>query len=279
MIFTVSAAPYLKVHGLSTSSVKQFEQELTDIGIGGISVNCYDPAHNPEKTNSAQIILEHALPAGLRVCAHAPATDISATNPAIRKQAVDSIRRAILHLGSSLPGAVITVHPENYSAKRQLGDDEARMDCCRKSLETLSDTVSDLGARIALENMRWRSDASNRTGMYVDQLSDIISGLDASTVGICFDTGHANISEKDNLVDVFRRNASRIIHMHFQDNVGGEDLHLPPGQGNIDFSQLFHTIKQCGYRGMVELEVPVQEGDNPLSFYKRNYLYFVRVVG
>jgi len=37
--------------------------------------------------------------------------------------------------------------------------------------------------------MRWRNDNPNRTGMYVDELTEIIAGLDEQRVGICFDVG------------------------------------------------------------------------------------------
>jgi sugar phosphate isomerase/epimerase len=253
-------------------------KELVEIGIGGIGVSCGDPEHGYTGTTWAQRVIDYAQQAGLRVCSHAPATDISATDPTTRKKAVATVQRAITNLGSSLPGVVFTVHPEDYAPLRQPGDDQARMESCRRSLEALSSTASSLGAYIALENMRWRPDASNRTGMLVDQLSEIVAGLDTSTVGLCFDTGHVNISEKSNQAGAFERNASRIIHIHWHDNVGNDDLHLVPGKGNIDFKTLFLAVRESQYGGMVELEVSMPEQDDPLSFYKRNFQYFLACV-
>ena len=279
MIFSVSASPYLQVHGFSVDSINNLVRELIDIGIGGIKVNYGDPERGFTSTASAINLIERAQNAGLRICAHAPATDISSTDPAIRKQAISTVRRAMTNLGTSLPGMVFTVHPEDYAPQRQHGDDLTRVDCCQRSLEILTATASDLGARLALENMRWRPDAPNRTGMYVDQLSEIVADLDPLLVGLCFDTGHANISERSDIAGAFERNASRIIHIHWHDNVGSEDLHLAPGQGNIDFKTLFHTVTKAQYDGMVELEVPVPENDDPLSFYQQYYQYFMQVIG
>lgn len=278
MIFAVSATPYLKVHGTSSQSVKKLVEELSNIGIGGVLVSCLDPERYPNQNTSTQCVINYAQQAGLRICAHAPAADISATDPAVRNQAVDSVQRAITNLGSSLSNVVITVHPENYAPFRQPGDDTARMECCHNSLETLAGTTAALGARIALENMRWRLDAPNRTGMIIDQLSEIVAELDATRVGLCFDTGHANISENGSLAGAFERNVSRIIHIHFHDNFGSDDLHLLPGKGNIDFRALFHTVEKSGYNDMVELEVAVPEQVDPLSFYKRNFQYFMHFI-
>jgi len=131
--------------------------------------------------------------------------------------------------------------------------------------------------RLALENMRHRIDNPNRTGMYTDQLTEIISGLDERIVGICFDVGHAHISEGDDLYNAFRRNASRIIHIHLADNHGIDDEHLQPGEGTIDFERFYHEVKTAGFSEMIQLEVKVREGDDPWGFYTRNYRNYLRM--
>ena len=278
MIFAVSAAPYLQVHGTSHSSIKQLVKDLIDIGIGGIKVSCGDPEFGFTGISCSQNVIHIAQLAGLNICAHAPVSDISAVDPTIRMRAVASVNRAITTLGSSLPGVVFTVHPEDFAPLRQHGDDQARIESCRRSLETLAVTASDVGALIALENMRWRPDAPNRTGMTVDQLSTIVEGIDPPVVGLCFDTGHANISENHDLVGAFERNATRIIHIHYHDNVGNDDLHLAPGNGNIDFAAFFKSALKTSYSGMVELEVQVPGGDDPTAFYKRTYQKFLHTL-
>lgn len=274
MIFGVSVAPYLQVHGTSTESATQLVQALADTGIRGIRVSCPDPERDAVQGPSEQNLIRIAQESGLRICAHAPATDISATDPVERDTAVASVRRAITSLASRVSDVVIAVHPESFAPRRRPGDDAERVENCRRSLASLADTASGLGARIALENMRRRPDAPNRTGIVVDQLLEIVAGMDPATVGLCFDTGHANISETQGPTDAFQRAASRVIHIHLDDNLGDEDLHLPPGGGNIDFQALLHTARESGYAGMVELEVPMPVGDDPLAFYTRNHQYF-----
>jgi sugar phosphate isomerase/epimerase len=254
--------------------VERLFRDLAEIGIRGLRIDHQASDQAPSWVNYAKTIAACAHTFGFAISAHAPATDISATDPAARATAVATVQQLIHDLGSHVPGVVVTVHPENYAPQRRPGDDEARMQSCHLSLETLAGTASAVGAHIALENMRRRPDAPNRTGMLVDQLTAIVAGLDPSTVGLCFDTGHANISEQDDLADVFGRNAARILHVHLQDNLGADDLHLRPGQGNIDFSTLLGAMSSSGYDGMVELEVKVPEGEDPYAFCSRNYQYF-----
>ena len=169
------------------------------------------------------------------------------------------------------------VHPETGNPDRQPGDDDARKENCRKSLEKLAIPAAEYGVRIAIENMRWRTDNPNRTGMYTDQLMEIIRGMD-QTIGICFDVGHANISEGSDLEGAFSRNAHRIIHIHLDDNLGVEDDHFQPGEGNIAFESFYNVVKASGYDGMIQLEVKMKEGDKPIEFYLRNYQHFVSII-
>ncbi|MFC1526269.1 sugar phosphate isomerase/epimerase family protein, partial [Candidatus Latescibacterota bacterium] len=231
MILCVSLAPLFRVHGTLAEGMTQHLQELADMDIRGVLIGSQAPDSSLDWVDYVEIVAKCAGELGIRVCAHAPAPDISATDPVTRNEAVASVQRFIGSLGSRIEDLVVAVHPEPYAPIRHAGDDEARRECCRSSLETLASTASAHRVRIALENMRRRPDAPNRTGMHLDELSQIISGTDPSTVGICLDTGHANISEEDGLIAAFERNAGRIIHVHLNDNLGQDDLHLPLGQG------------------------------------------------
>jgi hydroxypyruvate isomerase len=97
-------------------------------------------------------------------------------------------------------------------------------------------------------------------------------------IGICFDVGHANISEGSDLGGAFSRNAHRIIHIHLDDNLGIEDDHFQPGEGNIDLESFYNVVEESGYDGMVQLEVKMKEGDEPMEFYLRNYRHFISMI-
>ncbi len=50
-----------------------------------------------------------------------------------------------------------------------------------------------------------------------------------------------------------------IRHVHLHDNFGGDspkdDLHLPPGSGNVDFDSILKALVTEGYDGTMTLEV------------------------
>lgn len=278
MVFGVAIKPWLKQEGTSPEALARICGDLVDMGIGAIKI--------PEgsRDDSAWVetmrgVVAAATDAGLRISTHAPAHDISCTDPETRAANVAHVRTAVEMFGSIAPEVVIAVHPEDYLPAREPGDEAARLENCRASLMELGEAARPFGARVAVENMRVRPDAQNRTGRFTDQLSEVVADLDPAVVGICFDTGHANISEKMSVAEAFTRNAERIVHIHYDDNVGGDDIHLQPGEGNIDFAAFFRAMRDARYDGIVELEVNVPEGDNPRDFYKRNYAYFQRVAG
>ena len=277
MIFCVSPDPYYSIHGSSSEKMRQLFHELIDIGIGGVNVTYEDPDEYPGWNDYMQSTANHAKEFVFLVSMHAPGGDISSVNRKVRESAVARLGKSIRDVGQFMSDVIVVIHPENANPDRQPGDDHARKENCRKSLEKLANLAMEHNVRIAIENMRWRADNPNRTGMYTDQLMEIIHGMDPM-IGICFDVGHANISEGRDFDGAFSRNAHRIIHIHLDDNLGIEDDHFQPGEGNIDFESFYNVVKESGYDGMIQLEVKMKEKDDPMEFYLRNYQYFISMI-
>lgn len=82
---------------------------------------------------------------------------------------------------------------------------------------------------------------------------------------VCLDTGHANIAGQ-NIPEMIHAFGDKLKTLHLNDNFGNirplrPDLHLFPGYGNICWSQVFRTLKETGFQGLINLE-PV--GNIPL---------------
>lgn len=78
-------------------------------------------------------------------------------------------------------------------------------------------------------------------------------------VGLCLDTGHANIAGQD-VPGMIRACGSRLECLHLNDNYGRsdglyEDLHLLPGEGTLDWPAIFRALREVGYRGSYNLEL------------------------
>ena len=279
MIFCVSPEPYLDLHGYTAQSVETLLATLASLGIGGIDFDYPPPVEEPAWLEKAQLVLSAARRRGMGISVHGPFLDISAADPQARMGSVAAHQRALAQIAQLGRGFTYVLHPEAGNNQRQPGDDQLREAMCHQSLAELVPLARQSGARLALENMRYRADNPNRTGMYTDRLAEILRGLEENIVGICFDVGHGYLSEGDGLCDAFCRHASRIIHVHLADNQGVEDDHLEPGQGRIDWRRFYEGVRSSQYGGMLQLEVNPADGEDPLAFYRRNQQFFARLAG
>jgi sugar phosphate isomerase/epimerase len=134
---------------------------------------------------------------------------------------------------------IIICHP-NSSSQSFTAED---YDVCRarsvESLSTLAGRAAKAGLKMAVENMPARE--LPRPGVRVAELLDMIAPL-GDGVGICLDTGHSNASGLD-APDEARRAGRKLLCVHIQDNDGkGEDQHLIPGEGTIDWDALVAVL-------------------------------------
>ena len=72
------------------------------------------------------------------------------------------------------------------------------------------------------------------------------------------DFGHGNIG-KDNGLVFCREFTEEIAHVHFSDNRGSDDHHMPLGVGSIDWKRAIKTLKSINYEEGITLEVFSQD--------------------
>jgi sugar phosphate isomerase/epimerase len=115
-----------------------------------------------------------------------------------------------------------------------------------EALYTLHKRAEAQGMTLCLEN----------TEENVVQLSDLFKAMPG--LMFCLDVGHANLFFNDP-VDFIESFRDRLAHVHIHDNLGGDseadDLHLPPGEGTIDFPRVLTALKSIGYSGAITLEL------------------------
>ncbi|UCE75270.1 MAG: sugar phosphate isomerase/epimerase [Methanomassiliicoccales archaeon] len=73
--------------------------------------------------------------------------------------------------------------------------------------------------------------------------------IEGTNLKICFDVGHANISED---IGGFLGLKETFANIHLHDNDGKIDRHLVLGQGNIEISAILKQLK--GYEGDLVIE-------------------------
>jgi sugar phosphate isomerase/epimerase len=85
------------------------------------------------------------------------------------------------------------------------------------------------------------------------------------------DLGHGELLCQENRSTGFIKEfPGRIQHIHLHDNRGGnshtDDLHLPPGEGRIDFKSLFEALRGIHYDRTVTLELKPHEIERCLAY-------------
>lgn len=102
------------------------------------------------------------------------------------------------------------------------------------------------GVRVVLENLEEPDP---------ELMIDIVDRVDHEYLGLCLDTGHANIFSCLKLSQWVEQMGQRLMHIHIHDNNGDVDSHLPVGAGNIDFGDLFNAVRRVVPQATVSLEV------------------------
>jgi len=72
-------------------------------------------------------------------------------------------------------------------------------------------------------------------------------------LGICLDTGHANLIEPPD--KYLEKIAPRLTALHVSDNSGDYSSHLPPGEGKIDWKKFASALYASGFKGVFMMEI------------------------
>ena len=109
-----------------------------------------------------------------------------------------------------------------------------------------------MGLRVALENLPSRH--TPRPGSAMVDILQLIDGL-GGHVGVCLDAGHSNANGYSAAEDA-RLAGDRLWALHIQDNDGGgDDQHLVPGEGTTDWTAFLEALEDIGFRGPRTFEV------------------------
>ena len=88
-----------------------------------------------------------------------------------------------------------------------------------------------------------------------DQYLEVADLVDAPSIGLNFDVGHAYCVSED-IPRAIARAARHIRHYHFEDIASTRvHHHLIPGQGAIDFAAVIRAIESTGYDGWLTVEL------------------------
>jgi len=152
-----------------------------------------------------------------------------------RLAGLELVRNRII-MASELGSDVIVMHPPSASTP----------DLFRRSLDDLMLFAREHGVRLAIENL---------VGSMAETEA-ILSEYPPDYLGLCYDSGHANISGDE--LDCLERMKDRLIAVHLHDNDGTGDQHNPLFSGTIDWSALARILASSTYTKCVSMEVTIR---------------------
>jgi len=127
--------------------------------------------------------------------------------------------------------------------------DRAEMDACWQcvfsSLDDLQPVAARHGVRIAIENGDF------------DDIEKVFARCGAEFVGLCYDSGHGNLTPDG--LDRLEAVKDRLISVHLHDNDGKSDQHKLPFTGTIDWDRLAGIIAGSAYDKWVSLETSIRK--------------------
>lgn len=123
--------------------------------------------------------------------------------------------------------------------------------------------------KIAFENL-FEDCGKPRFGSKPDELTALVERFNSKHVGICLDTGHAHVADKEHYLSNIEQYADKVISTHIHDNFG-TDKHMFPYMGEINLEECMRILKRHGYSGELTYEfvydkIPTEALDAAFSY-------------
>ncbi len=162
--------------------------------------------------------------------------DVSLESAEIRKKAIEFNSEKIKIL-SDLGIDKFVLHPSTPIP--ETSDRNERKKCTMDSFAKLAEVAGQCGSVIAAEDM-----ILSCLGNSADELLEIISVDDR--IKVCFDVNHLF---NDTHIEFAKKASDKIVTMHISDYDFIEERHWFPGNGKINWPELYNVMCDIGYNG------------------------------
>lgn len=250
----------IKMHyGAMNLPLRSVAKEIRDIGKLGfdyIELTIDAPEATPRKIKEQKKeILEELKKSGMSIMGHLP-TFISTADlyESIRMASLKEIVEA-LEAGRELGMKKFVFHPCRIGGMGRYMKDIAK-DFYLDLLSKVMERARKLHLTICIENMFPDINAF----IEAKEFKEIF--LKYPDIKLTLDVAHAELGTKKNRTAEFvKAYGDRIGHLHFSDNFGREDNHLPLGTGAINFPRIVRELKKTTYDDTLTLEVFSRDRD------------------
>jgi len=237
------------------SVVKEI-QEVGKLGFDYIELTIDAPEATPLKLiKQKKVIKEELKRSGMAIMGHLP-TFLSTADlyESIRKASLKEIFAA-LEAGCDLGMRKFVFHPGRIGGMGKFMKDKAKT-FFLGVLTSVMDKARELDLSICLENM------FPEINSFIEpkEFKEVFENY--PDIKLALDVAHAELGAKKNRTpDFIRAYGEKIGHLHFSDNFGREDNHLPLGTGIINFPRIVRELKKTSYDETLTLEIFSRDRD------------------
>lgn len=242
--------------GLSTgcfwqTSIFDCLRDIRDSGFDRIEI-CSSPAHldyhdGDNVRRAAGLIDELGLEAYSFHAPFADRIDVTAPDPQAREFARNELFKAA-EAAAILKVRYFVIHPGPENSELPEHERFWRLENTVGVLNQIFRHCRQLGVGLVLENMLPHLFAGRTR-----DLLWILGALDTCDVGICLDTGHAFLG--GDLPAVVHKLSGHLWMVHASDNRGYHDDHLPPGDGQINWTKFLADLHRLHFAGAIIMEI------------------------
>lgn len=153
-----------------------------------------------------------------------------------------------------------------------------------EKLRVLAEYIKDKDITVCLENLRPHTPEERElVDRTADDLLYMIERVGSSKLGICLDTGHLNLTDK-NQREFILKAGSKLKALHIADNEGVNDQHMMPfTKGTVNFVEVVKALREVNYSGLFNLEIPgerkipLELRDAKIDYIKACYDYLMNL--
>jgi len=163
----------------------------------------------------------------------------------IRQAAVDKLKWALDKTAALGAESLVGPYHSAYKVFTEAQPTDDEMNWSAEVLREAGEHAATLNVTMAVEFLnRFECYLVNTT----EATRDLLARVNHPSVGMLYDTHHANIEEKD-VGEAIRSSASSICHIHISENDRGT-----PGRGQVNWDDTFTALKDISYDGWCVIE-------------------------
>jgi len=181
--------------------------------------------------------------------------DVADLNPKTREKDIETATKWIQY-AHELSVPYLVIHPGGRHGAKIEEEESIIYKLNVDSFKYLATVAEELNVKLCIENMQERENKDpKRLGAYIYDLNELIDEVGSDSLGICFDTSHANVTGLD-MFHAINECGKRLFATHISDNDGSGDQHKMIYGGNVNWLKVISGFDNINYDKAFNLEIP-----------------------